>query len=114
MSFCLVGGIYFSMTKTVLIDTDKDILISRFNVGIFSRDIKSKVPELEYVSVFQADELEYQVNLWYVKNKHYKMYTFAEKDSALKFGASVALKLNIDLLDATERGNSKWIDKTTV
>lgn len=38
------------------------------------------------------------------------MYKITEKEHALKFGSMVAQKLNIDLLDATEKGNSKWID----
>jgi hypothetical protein len=58
--------------------------------------------------------MEYQVNLWYLQNKHYKMYKLTEEEHALKFGAMVAKKLNIDLLDATERGINKWVDKETI
>ncbi len=108
------SGISYSCTKSVLIDTDKDLLISRFCVGPFSKDVKSKVPDLDYVSVFKVDEMEYQVNLWYLQNKHYKMYKLTEEEHALKFGAMVAKKLNIDLLDATERGNNKWVEKETL
>ena len=39
--YCLAGGISYSVRKTVLIDVDKNILISRYNVGVFSRDVKS-------------------------------------------------------------------------
>lgn len=114
IALCLAGGISFSVTKTVLLNLDNDLLISRFCVGPFSRDVKSKVPQLEYVSVFWDAEKEYyQVNLWYVGNKHYKMYFFDEKKSAMKFAELTAIKLNIDFLDATEKGNSKWIDIPT-
>lgn len=106
----LSGGIAFSIVKVVLIDVDKDKLISRFCVGPFSRDIKSKVPQLEYVSVFLDSKENYEVNLWYVGNKHYRMYDFDEKEPAMKFAKMVSQKLNIDLLDATEKGNSKWIE----
>ncbi|HNP33024.1 MAG TPA: hypothetical protein PKN96_07000 [Flavobacterium sp.] len=106
----LALGISFSITKTVLIDTDSDLLISRFCVGPFSRDVKSKVPQLEYVSVFLDSKENYEVNLWYVRNKHYRMYDFDKKETAIEFATKVALKLKIDLLDATEKGNSKWID----
>lgn len=108
------GGVSFSMTKAILIDIDKDLLISEYMVGPFCKRVRSTIPKLEYVSVFKLDESKFQVNLWYVKNKHYNMYVFTEKESALKFGAQAAQKLNIDLLDATEWGNSKWIDKTTI
>ena len=103
-------GIASCVTKTVLIDTDRDILVSRFCVGPIHRDVKSKVPQLEYVSVFFDAKEQYQVNLWYIGNKHYKMYVFDKKGPAMEFGMRVALKLNIDLLDATEKGNSLWID----
>ncbi len=112
IAYCLSGGIAFSVTKTVLIDVDKDVLISRFCVGPFSRGVNSKVPQLEYVSVFLDSKENFQVNLWYVGNKHYKMYSFEEKEPAMKFGQMVSEKLKIDLLDATEKGNSKWIEIT--
>lgn len=108
----LAAGITWSCTKTILIDTDEDLLISRFCVGPFSKDVKSKVPQLEYVSVFFDSKERFQVNLWYVKNRHYNMYFFDQKEIAMEFAAKVAIKLNIDLLDATEKGNSKWLDKT--
>ncbi|GAA4080330.1 hypothetical protein GCM10022389_28060 [Flavobacterium cheonanense] len=33
-------------------------------------------------------------------------------NEAMSFGLLFSNKLNIDLLDATEKGNFKWIDKT--
>jgi len=107
---CFAGGVYYSITKNILIDTDKDILISRFYVGPFSRDIKSQVPELEYVAVFLDSKGYYQVNLWYVRNRHYQMYVFEEKEPAMKFAKDVTARLHIDLLDATVKNNSVWID----
>lgn len=106
-------GVTFSITKTVLIDVDKNKLISRYFIGPFYKDVLSVIPNLEYVSIFfEPTYEEYEVNLWYNKNKHYKMYVFENKETAFEFGIQVVKKLNIDLLDATEKGNSKWIDKT--
>lgn len=110
IALSLAGGITFSVTKTILIDVDKDKLISRFFVGPFSKDVLSVIPELEYVSIFLNSKDDYEVNLWYNKNKHYKMYSFDEKCSAFNFGSEVAKKLKLDLLDATEKGNPKWIE----
>lgn len=110
LGYCLVGGITFSITKTVLIDTDTDKLISRFFVGPIRRDIVATVPELEYVSIFKNGKDQFEVNLWYKGNKHYKMYIFDEKLPAIGFGREVARKLKIDLLDATVKGNSQWLD----
>ncbi|MGV9004755.1 hypothetical protein [Flavobacterium sp.] len=114
VAYCLVGGIAFAVSKTILIDVDKDLLISRYNVGMISKDVKAAVPKLEYVSVFLDEKEMYQVNLWYIGNRHYTMYSFDEKEMAFKLANHVANKLNLDLLDATDRGNNKWIEITKI
>lgn len=113
-------GIMFSVTKTIFIDIDENKLISRYVVGKIKYDVKSKVPHLEYISVFNKnydapiDNAEFEVNLWYNKNHHYKMFSFSKKNDAFEFAKTVSNKLNIDLLDATEKGNFKWVDKNKI
>jgi hypothetical protein len=114
ITFPLVFVVSLCMTKTILIDIDKDKLISRYQLGPFSKDVLSAIPELEYVAIFLNAKGEFEVNLWYQGNKHYKMYQFEEKGQAFKLAIITSTKLNIDLLDATEKGNSKWIDKTNL
>jgi hypothetical protein len=109
----IVTGLKFSLVKDILIDTDTNELVSRYRVGLFSYDVLSKIKEFEYVSVFKDAKDYYRTLLWHTGNKHYKMYFFEEKKPAFEFALMVSNKLNIDLLDATEKGNSKWIDKTT-
>ena len=110
IAVCFAGGIAFSMTKTILIDVDKNKLISRYEVGRFSRNHIANIPALDYVSVFKNTKDQFETNLWYARNKHYKMFFFSEKASALAFATMVAKKLNLELLDATEKGNKKWIE----
>lgn len=110
-SFCVVYGLRFSATKNVLIDVDTNLIVSRYVVGPFSCDFKSKVAEFEYVSFFKNKYGSYGTNLWYVKNRHYKMYDFEDKEAAYQFALDISNKLNIDLLDATEKGNFIWIEK---
>lgn len=110
IAICFSGGIAFSMTKTILIDVDKNKLISRYEVGRFWRDHVSSIPALDYVSVFKNTKDQFETNLWYARNKHYKMFFFSEKAPALAFATMVAKKLNLELLDATEKGNNKWIE----
>ena len=110
-TYCIVYGLKFSATKNVLIDKETNTIVTRYVVGPFSYDLKSKVTEFEYVSFFQDKLGEYGTNLWYVKNRHYKMYSFESKEAAYKFSLDVSNRLNIDLLDATEKGNFKWIEK---
>jgi len=114
MFFFLAAGIHQSIMKTVLIDVDKNKIISRYHIGPFSRDKKSDAPELEYVSVFKDGKDMFQANLWYKGNRHYKMFAFEEKEPAFRFAEMVSDKLAIDLLDATVKGDFKWIDKEKV
>lgn len=107
---CIVAGTSFSLVKSVLIDVDKDKLITRFSIGIFSYDRISPVPSLEYVSVFKDGRGGYDVNLWYIGNKHYVMCDFFDSESAFIFAHYVANKLKLDLLDATVKGDSKWFE----
>lgn len=111
---CFAFGLQFSVIKNLLIDTDTNQIVSRYVVGPFSKDIITKYKEFEYVSVFLDEKDLYQTNLWYKGNKHYKMYFFEEKESAFKFATAISNKLNIDLLDATEKGNNKWVEKETI
>ena len=110
IAYCLVLALGFSVVKSVLIDIDKDKLVSRFTLGPFSYDQLSAVPSLEYVSVFKDARGGYDVNLWYIGNKHYVMCDFYDSEPAFVFARYVATKLNLELLDATVKGDSKWIE----
>ncbi len=112
--FGLGFGLRFSLIKDILIDTDVNKLVSRYKVGMFSYDVVAKIQEFEYVSVFKDDNEFYQTLLWYTGNKHYEMYSFDEEKPAFDFALNISNKLNIDLLDATVKGDFKWVDKTTL
>jgi hypothetical protein len=111
--FGLIMPIALSLTivKDIFIDLTKDKLETIYSVGVFKYRRYSKIPELNYISVFKNPKEEFEVNLWYVKNKHYTMYTYEDYEGAMLFGRTISDKLNIDLLDATEKGNFKWIEK---
>lgn len=110
MAYTFAAGFTSSIMKSVLIDLDKDKLVSRFSIGPFSWDKLSIIPELKYVSVFKDSNENFQVNLWYSGNKHYSMYKFNNKSDAFLLAKNTAVILKIDLLDSTERGDNKWID----
>ena len=48
--------------------------------------------------------------MWYIGNKHYVMCDFDSSEPAFTFAHYVAAKLKLDLLDATIRGESKWLE----
>jgi len=112
ITFPLVSIVSLCLTKTILIDIDKNKLISRFQLGPFSKDVLSEIPELEYVAVFLNSKDVFEVNLWYKNNRHYQMYQFDEKAQAFNLAKLTSTKLNIELLDATVKGDFQWIDKT--
>lgn len=111
-SFSFVKGLQFSATKNMLIDLDTNTIVSRYIVGPFTYDSKTIATEFEYVSFFKNKDDSFGSNLWYKVNRHFKMYSFENEESVRKFSIEIAKKLNIDLFDATEKGNSKWIDKS--
>lgn len=108
--FLLSMGLNFSMVKDIFINVKEQYLISRFRVGSFKYDVKSNLPNLEYVSIYKNAKDEFEANLWYGKNNHYQMYTFESFDEALGFGKIIAQKLDLNILDASEKGNFKWLD----
>lgn len=116
MDMCYYGlpalalGLRFGTTKTVMINQDKEKLISRYNVGPISYSQTTEIPVLDYIAVYRNPKDEFEVNLWYKGNKHYNMFTFLEKADAFAFAQTIVPKLKLDLLDATERGNSKWTE----
>ncbi|MGH2666255.1 hypothetical protein [Flavobacterium sp.] len=109
--FAFFGGLKFSLIKTLFIDSEREKLKTEYRVGIFKVNYYSEIPQLEYVSVFKNSQKEiFEVNLWYKGNKHFNVSNYEELQAALDFGIVFSKKLNLDLLDATEKGNSKWIE----
>lgn len=106
----LATGIGFTVTKSIVIDLQKNKLVSVYSVGFFNHYKTSEIPELNYVSVFKNSKDIFEVNLWYGQNNHYKMFTFVHFDEALIFGKTIAKKLHLDLLNATQKGNSVWVE----
>jgi hypothetical protein len=111
--YAFFGGLKLSIHKTIFINTVKQKLKSQYSVGIIKVNYHSEIPELKYVSIFKNPKSEsIEINLWYGKNKHFNVSNFEFVNDAMDFGLLFSNKLNIDLLDATEKGNFKWIDKT--
>lgn len=108
----LAFGLRYSMVKDVYIDLNQNTILSIYIVGPFSKKTNTLVQNFEYVSVFKNDNDIYETNLWHQGNKHYKMYDFYAKKDAFTFGLLISDKLKIDLLDATNRGNNQWVDKS--
>ena len=112
-SFLIIASLSLSFNRTVMIDLEKEKLNVEYSLVGIKYSFYKQIPKLEYISVFKNSNGIFEVNLWYVGNKHYTIYEFEEieKDIAFSLANQVSNKLNLDLLDATEKGNFKWIDK---
>lgn len=84
------------------------------------------LPDLEYISVFATTETTtvwassasanfengiYTLNLFSETNKKYEVYNTYNKKDAFDTASNISEILIIDLLDATETGDFKWVDK---
>jgi hypothetical protein len=109
--FIMPIALSLTVVKDILINTKTNRLETIFSVGLIKYQHNSAIPKLDYISVFKNSKEEFEVNLWYATNKHYNMYTYESFQEAFLFGKEIATRLNLDLLDATEKGDFKWVDK---
>lgn len=106
-----LGASFFAARKIIYLNTEAKILKIEYRLGNIKMNF-FKISNLEYISVFKDNQNEwFEVNLWYNKNKHLNISNFDNFDTALEYGKKFARKIEIDLLDATEKGNFKWIEK---
>lgn len=106
----LLGG-YYSVNQKIFINTQTKKIRCNFNFGFFKYNTYETIENVEYISIFYLSNQEtYAINLWLKKNRIYSLCRFDDFDSALEAGKIIAKKLKIDLLDATEKGNFKWVE----
>ncbi|WP_452227335.1 hypothetical protein [Lacinutrix cladophorae] len=112
----LVGiGVGFSRYKKIYVDLKNSKFRATTEVGPIKIGKWVTIKNYEYVSIFLqllADgSYIFEVNLWYNKNKHFKLYEKNNFEDALAVAYDLSEELNIDLLDATIANDYKWIDK---
>lgn len=108
-------GLNFSSQKRIYIDIQNSRFKPSFEIGPLKIGKWKTIKNYEYVSIFyeptKRESEQFEVNLWYDRNKHFELYSRNNFEDAMLVGYDVSEQLNIDLLDATIRGESKWIDK---
>lgn len=110
-------GLRFSTKNTMFFDLDNKRFKDQYSVGPFKRGKWKLLPKLEYVSVFKNGREIFEINIWHRKNKkytnkHFNIYNYHDQEDALESGYYIANQLNIKLLDATEKGNFKYLNMT--
>ena len=68
---------------------------------------------VDYISVFQKHGWEYHVNVWYNINRHFNLSKQEDQEVAMDIAKKVAVQFGIDILDATDPFDKKWIETNT-
>ena len=105
-----LAGVSFSLVKDYQFDFKNKQYKIIHRVGPIKVGQWRTLKSLDYISVFKKNESKYFVNLWYNKNKHFKLFAHNKADAAIFMGKELAKKLKIELYDATDPHNSKWVD----
>lgn len=103
-------GVSFSVVKDYQFDFKNKQFKIIYRVGAIKIGKWRALKSLDYISVFKKNESKYFVNLWYNKNKHFKLSIHNTAEDAITMGKELAKRLKIELLDATDPHNSKWLD----
>lgn len=113
--YLITIGIGFTLTKSIHIDIENSRFRPTFNIGPIKFGSWQTIKNYQYVSVFHqptgGGDYIFEVNLWYDNNKHFELYEENDYKEAFLIGYELSEQLNIDLLDATEPNNFKWVDK---
>ncbi len=113
--FFLILAIGLCYKRGIQIKPQSKEFKATFEIGPLVLGQWKKIPDPEYVSVFQQAVQQgnniFKVNLWYDRNKHWELYTNTDYRESFLIGFDLSEELAIDLLDATTPNDYKWIDK---
>ncbi|SHL30136.1 hypothetical protein SAMN05444366_0279 [Flavobacterium saccharophilum] len=109
MFVCAAG-----LTFVKKVYTNSDLKIVKFNFTLFRIQLgKDDVfNDVKYISVYKNySDRDYEIKIWLSDTKNKKVSVHLDVASAFNLANSIADGLEVDLLDATEKGNFKWVDK---
>ncbi len=106
----MITGIRFSMVNDYLFDLENNQFKVIHVIGFIKWGTWKQLASLDYISVYQKKEGQFQINLWYNTNKHIHISGSNEYKSALNIGEQLAKKLQIELLDASDPHHKKWVE----
>ncbi len=82
-----------------------------YQLGLFTyHESWQDLVDLNYISIYKVGDYN-RVNLWYEVNSILNLFTTKSFDEALHNAYHISDKFQIDLLDATTKGNHQWINK---
>lgn len=109
MFVCAAG-----LTFTKRVFTDSKLKMVRFQFTLFGirlcRDVIIK--DIQYIAVYKnLRDRDYEVNIWLSEKQKKTVSMHVDKKKALLLAGKISEGLEVDLLDATEKGNFVWIEK---
>lgn len=112
-------GLRFSVVTSLHFDLVKRKYKKQYAVGPIKYGNWEYLPNIEYICVFAQGLSDsdgnrvgviYDVNVWYNTSKHFTIYSSEELEPAYEMAKYMALKLEVDLLDATIPHDKKWVE----
>ena len=108
---CFAGAIGFSRVVDYRFNLKAREYRVIYNFGLLNFGKTYQFNSVDYIAVYFNNSKEvYEVNLWYNTNKHFAMIIFNDANEGLKAGETLAKKLQLDLWDATNPHDGKWVD----
>ncbi len=107
-----IGGMGFSGVKDIHFDFQNRRYKEVYGVGPFKFGKWKRFHALKYVAVFKNTKGEFEVNLWYDRNKHFNISLFPDVSGAITEAKALARQIGLDLYDSTVPNKGKWIQLT--
>lgn len=107
MFVCAAG-----LTFTKEVYTNMDLKTVRFRFTLFKVPLckDSIFKNVQYVSVYRNhSDRDFEVKIWLSETEKKSISVHFNFETALNYALKIANGLDVDLLDATEKGNFRWI-----
>lgn len=110
--FFLFCGVGISFSKKVYVNSCNEVIIS-FTLLNFKIVKDFIFKDISYIAIHsENNNKDFTLFFWFSDTNKKNIATFFKKNKALNFACLIADSINVKVLDATEKGNFKWIDNT--
>lgn len=115
-----VGAVFFmfvcaaGLTFTKEVYTNMNLKTLRFRFTLFKVPLckDSIFKNVQYVSLYRNhSDRDFEVKIWLYETKKKSISVHFNFETALDYALRIANALDVNLLDATEKGNFRWVEK---
>lgn len=109
-TFSIMMGIRYAEVIDYEFDFENRIYKKIRTFGFVKIPSSQSFSNLKYVAVFNNENTgAFEVNLWHGKNKRFSITFFYNDADALEAASTIAGKLSLNLWDATNPRQGKWV-----